>query len=110
MRDLDWIKSNNVDVLTLPRINLGKNEVTLEHQVHIGSERLVLSEGDDMILTCNTSKPVPVLWKWDVSIVCSKLSFDNYIPFWVCHIVNDAVVNANTLLHVCLQVIPCLIH
>jgi len=47
------------------RINLGKNEVTLEHEVHIGSERLVLSEGDDMILTCNTSKPVPVLWKWD---------------------------------------------
>ena len=85
LRDLDWIKSTNVDVPILPRINLGKNEVTLEHQVHIGSERLVLSEGDDMILTCNTSKPVPVLWKWDVSIVCSKLSFDNYIPFWVCH-------------------------
>ena len=47
---------------------MGKNEATVEHRVHIGSERLVLSEGDDMILTCNTSKPVPVVWKWEVSL------------------------------------------
>jgi len=47
------------------RINLGKTKATVDHRVHIGSERLVLSEGDDMILTCNTSRPVPVVWKWD---------------------------------------------
>jgi len=47
------------------RINLGKTEATVEHKVHIGSERLVLAEGDDMILSCNTSKPVPVVWKWE---------------------------------------------
>ena len=57
------------------RINLGKTEATVEHKVHIGSERLVLREGDDMILTCNTSKPVPVVWKWEVTICPSLLLF-----------------------------------
>ena len=51
---------------TFARINLGKTEATVEHRVHIGSEKLVLPEGDDMILTCDTSKPVPVVWKWEV--------------------------------------------
>ena len=68
-RDTNWIIGfSNFDfhTKTSSRINLGKNEATVEHKVHIGSERLVLSEGDDMILTCNTSKPVPVVWKWEV--------------------------------------------
>ena len=43
--------------------------------MHIGSERLVLSEGDDMILTCNTSRPVPVVWKWDVRPICIQCLF-----------------------------------
>ena len=58
---------------TFARINLGKTEATVEHKVHIGSERLVLAEGDDMILSCNTSKPVPVVWKWEVRIFLSAL-------------------------------------
>ena len=60
---------------TFARINLGKTEATVEHKVHIGSERLVLAEGDDMILSCNTSKPVPVVWKWEVRIFLSLLLF-----------------------------------
>ena len=59
----------------MPRINLGKTKATVDHRVHIGSERLVLAEGDDMILTCNTSKPVPVVWKWDVRPICIQCLF-----------------------------------
>ena len=70
----NWIVAN-IQLHYLARINLGKTKATVDHRVHIGSERLVLSEGDDMILTCNTSRPVPVVWKWDVRPIGTQCLF-----------------------------------
>jgi len=51
-------------------INMGKKTVEVTHRLKIkgepsGSGNLALSEGDDMILTCNSSGSTRVSWTWE---------------------------------------------
>jgi hypothetical protein len=55
---------------------MGDKSVSVQHSVRVettgAAGRLVLPEGDDMILSCNTSDHRPVTWSWEVGIPATK--------------------------------------